>query len=321
MSRPCGVGETERAMNRIYVLGLCLLLAGLSTAAKAQDAEQVNTTIDGIAPESDPALQELWDQLPADGELADLEEYESAFVSGPVDGAIGTMGALQVPAGFLFADGARAQSALQQIGDVYFGNEIGIILPEREENFWYAVFTWSDTGYIEDEDQDLDADNLLEGLRDGNEQGNATRTAQGLGPLQIVGWEWQPSYNATTHNLEWATKVSGDGVESINHSVRILGRRGVMEVTLVVSPEQHETSLAEFRTVLQGYGFVPGSQYGDYQEGDRMAEFGLAALVTGGIAAVALKSGLLGKLWKFILFGLIAVGAVAKKIFGGKSNV
>jgi len=38
--------------------------------------------------------------------------------------------------------------------------------------------------------------------------------------------------------------------------------------------------------------------------------------VTGGAAAVALKTGLLQKFGKFIIIGVLAVGAAIKKVFG-----
>ena len=51
-----------------------------------------------------------------------------------------------------------------------------------------------------------------------------------------------------------------------------------------------------------------------------MAAYGLAALLGGGVAAAAAKSGLLGKLIKPIIVGVAvvasAIGGLFKKIFG-----
>jgi hypothetical protein len=71
--------------------------------------------------------------------------------------------------------------------------------------------------------------------------------------------------------------------------------------------------------------FDAGHRYADYKPGtDKLAAYGLAALVGGGIAA---KAGLFAKLGVFllafkkvILAGVVAVGAVAKKMFGGKDK-
>jgi uncharacterized membrane-anchored protein len=68
--------------------------------------------------------------------------------------------------------------------------------------------------------------------------------------------------------------------------------------------------------------FDSGHTYADYKPGsDKMAAYGLAALVGGGLAA---KAGLFAKIGvlllamkKFVVLGLIAIGAFLKKFFGG----
>jgi uncharacterized membrane-anchored protein len=89
-----------------------------------------------------------------------------------------------------------------------------------------------------------------------------------------------------------------------------------MVVTLVTGPGDFAAALPAFREVIGGFDYVAGERYSEYVEGDKIAEYGLAALVAGGAAVLAAKTGLLGKLWKFILVGLVAVGALVKKLFG-----
>jgi uncharacterized membrane-anchored protein len=68
--------------------------------------------------------------------------------------------------------------------------------------------------------------------------------------------------------------------------------------------------------------FDSGHRYADYKKGtDKLAAYGLGALVGGGIAA---KAGLFAKLGvvllaakKFIIAGVVAVSAAVKKFFGG----
>jgi uncharacterized membrane-anchored protein len=52
---------------------------------------------------------------------------------------------------------------------------------------------------------------------------------------------------------------------------------------------------------------------------NKIAEYGLVGLIAGGGLLVAAKSGLLAKLWKPILVGLVAIGAFIKRIIRGKS--
>jgi uncharacterized membrane-anchored protein len=67
---------------------------------------------------------------------------------------------------------------------------------------------------------------------------------------------------------------------------------------------------------MKGFTYVPGQTYGEFKPGDKIAEYGLAALVAGGAGVFAAKTGLFAKLWKFILAGLAAIGAFLNKLFG-----
>jgi len=84
-----------------------------------------------------------------------------------------------------------------------------------------------------------------------------------------------------------------------------------------------DTNLPEFRELMKGFAFKDGERYAEYREGDKLAEYGLAALIAGGGVALAAKSGLLGKMLKPIIVGVVAlvgvVGSWIKKITGKKS--
>lgn len=100
-----------------------------------------------------------------------------------------------------------------------------------------------------------------------------------------------------------------------------------MQVTLVTDPEDLQTVLSEFKKLLQTHEFNAGHRYAEFKKGDKIAAYGLTALIAGGAAAVALKTGILQKFGKLIVFGAIAVvaafGKFFKSIFGrrGAENV
>jgi uncharacterized membrane-anchored protein len=75
---------------------------------------------------------------------------------------------------------------------------------------------------------------------------------------------------------------------------------------------------------MGGFQFSTGNRYAEWVKGDKVAAYGLTALVAGGVGAAAAKSGLLGKLWKAIVLGAVAVAAALKRflasIFGSKEN-
>ena len=132
--------------------------------------------------------------------------------------------------------------------------------------------------------------------------------------INTVGWHVPPHYDPETKRLEWGVKLrqSDVGTDVVNYTIRILGRRGVMHVTLVSDPQELDKDIVAFKGALGGYGFVAGETYAEFKAGDRVAEYGLAALVLGGAAAVATKTGFGKALIKFIGIGVVALfGAVA----------
>lgn len=186
---------------------------------------------------------------------------------------------------------------------------------------WVALYSFNDIGYVKD-DEKIDADELLSQIKESQIAGNEERKAQGLGPLTVVGWAVPPHYDPASHNLEYGITLSDGSGSNVNYHMRMLGRRGVMDATLLTSAQTLQSDLAAFRTANKGFAFDAEESYAAFKEGDKISEYGLAALVSGGAAAAVVKSGLLAGLlkglaafWKFILIGLIAVGSAFKNVF------
>jgi uncharacterized membrane-anchored protein len=109
--------------------------------------------------------------------------------------------------------------------------------------------------------------------------------------------------------------------------MRILGRRGVMDAALITGQQTLQADLAEFREANKGFAFNADESYASFKEGDKVSEYGLAALVTGGAVAAAAKGGFfklillfLVKFWKIIALGVVGLAAGARRFFGGKNN-
>ena len=246
--------------------------------------------------------------------------------AGPTTGQIGATATIKVPAGYKFMgpEGAREFNRLTENPSP----DVDEYVLAKQDYTWIAFFSYSDVGYVKD-DEKLDADDLLKSVSEGTEEGNEERRDNGWAPVHVTGWAFKPQYDNGLKSLEWAFRLKGedsDG-ESINYNTRLLGRSGVMEVLVLTSPEQLQAAIADFKTRLPGFTFNPGQTYAEFRSGDRMAEYGLAALVTGGAAAVAAKKGVFAaiglfllKMWKLILVGLAAAGAAMRKFFGKKSG-
>ena len=239
-----------------------------------------------------------------------------AWQRGPTEGRVGGLATIKVPEGQTFLDGPNTRRFLELNRN-----------PPRDDHYtlsaqdfsWFAVFYFEDTGYIKD-DEKLDPDALLKSLKESDAPSNKERERLGMPPIYTEGWSVAPHYDLNTRRLEWGVRLrSGSGRSVVNYTTRILSRRGVMHVTLVSDPESLDQHIAVFKTSLTGYDFAPGERYSEFRSGDRVAQFGLGALVLGGAAAVAVKTGAGKALGKFLIYGAVAAGgtilAFLRKLF------
>jgi uncharacterized membrane-anchored protein len=100
-----------------------------------------------------------------------------------------------------------------------------------------------------------------------------------------------------------------------------------MNVDLVLGPSLVESVVPQFDGLLKGFSYLPGNNYSEFRAGDTVAKYGLAALVVGGATAVAVKTGLLAKLWKLIVPAIAGLAALLgrawnyfKRVLSGKAS-
>jgi uncharacterized membrane-anchored protein len=82
--------------------------------------------------------------------------------------------------------------------------------------------------------------------------------------------------------------------------------------------------LPGYRALLADYSFQSGHRYAEYRQGDKVAQYGLAALIAGGAAVGAAKLGLFAwlavffkKAWKLIVVAVVAVAAGLRRLVHG----
>jgi uncharacterized membrane-anchored protein len=244
-----------------------------------------------------------------------------AWQSYPAVGLIGGRAEISLGTDLRFLDATNTNKFIQLAGNPPRPNSY-LIAPRQTS--WFAVFDFDSTGYIKDDDK-IDPDELLKILKEQNVKGLEERKRLGLPLLHLTGWIVPPHYDMQTKRLEWGTRLASEtGEPTVNYSIRILGRSGVMQAVLVSEPNDLEQDLRAFRAALKGFDFVQGERYAEFRAGDKVAEYGLAALIVGGAAAAAAKTGAGKALFKFVGIGLLAVGAVViaffKRIFSSKRN-
>jgi len=246
-----------------------------------------------------------------------LPKYE--LKEGPFKASMKGIAEINVPKGYVFADGYNTRIIMRMMGNQETDMEVGYLAPKNEN--WFLVFEFSETGYVKDDEKDsLDADAIFKSLKKGDEEGNEWRRNHGVAEMHLEKWLKKPHYDTKTNNLEWGTLSMSEGSKVINYNIRYLGRSGVMEVILVSGDKNFNPALKASKKLLSQYNYTSGNRYAEYVEGDKIAEYGLTALVTGGAFAAAVKTGLLQKFWKFIVAGIAGIGAFFKRFFGKKGN-
>jgi uncharacterized membrane-anchored protein len=265
---------------------------------------------------------------PAETGEETMESFLKQFtwVQGPGQAKMEGTAQIDVPPGYMFTGAEGTQRLLQAMGNLIGESEVGFLSPTNLD--WFVVFTFTKDGFVKDDDKDsLDSAAMLKVIRKGNENANSEKRKIGFPEMTLIGWEVEPRYNDATKNLEWALRFEADGEQVVNFNTRVLGRRGVMEVQLVVEPEALTATLPAYRELMTTYNYQPGETYAEYQPGDKLAKYGLAALVTGAGVAVAAKTGLLAgivlflkKGWKLVVGIVVAVGVFLKRLVVGRTE-
>ena len=230
---------------------------------------------------------------------------------------------------FRFLDTPDARKVLEDLwgnppDDSVLGMVVPASVPLDDEHSWAVVLTESDDGHVSDEDAaKTDYPKLLKQMQEETEDENAERKKAGYPALHLVGWAEPPHYDAASKKLYWARELSADGSDqhSLNYDIRVLGRSGYLSMNAVAGMNDVAAVKAGMQELLPMVDFDPGKRYADYDaKTDKLAAYGVAALIGGGIAA---KAGLFAKLGvlllaakKFIVLGLAAVAAFVRKLFG-----
>lgn len=239
---------------------------------------------------------------------------------GAITAQLGTVAMVDIPEYCMFGDKKGAERFLRATQNTPSGSETGIMLctvPGKDSSSnWFVVFSFDESGYVKDASKDtLDAAKILKTIRDGQDAANEERKDRGYPELVIPGWSREPYYDSATNNLTWSLRVRGkdedESGESINHSVRLLGRRGVMHADLVADPADMSAAVPAFDSILTNFSYVTGHSYSEWREGDKIAKYGLTALVAGGAGLAAVKLGFFAKAWKWLLGILIALKKLA----------
>jgi uncharacterized membrane-anchored protein len=240
---------------------------------------------------------------------------------------------LKLPETFRYLDPASSSTLLSGIwGNPPSDDILGVIVPAGFDPFadaaWCVVVSYQEDGYVKDDDAEkINYTKLLKDMQKDTRASSKERVKEGYSPIELIGWAAAPRYDKSTHKFYWAKELKfGDSEENtLNYNLRILGRRGILVLNAVASMSQMAEIEKATPEILGMVDFNEGHRYADYKAGsDKVAAYGLAALVAGGLAA---KTGLLKGLIaliiafkKFIVIGVVALLAGAQKLFAWKKG-
>jgi len=242
--------------------------------------------------------------------------------------------------GYRFLDGPQAEKVLHDLwGNPPSEPPLGIIFPPDsgplQHGSWAVVVQYEEGGHVNDADASkINYNDLLKQMQQTASDANSERQRLGYPTVELVGWAQEPRYDAATHKLYWAKdlRFDGESTDTLNYDVRVLGRKGVLVLRAISHMNHLDTVASQMPDLMAMVDFNPGNTYAEFDPRvDKVAKYGIAALVAGTAVGIAAKAGLL-KFLVPILFGLkkalifivVAIVALVKKISAairGRSSV
>lgn len=214
--------------------------------------------------------------------------------------------------------GEQAKRARMLSGDTQTDNVEAVVESRKGKNTTFTIMKFYPEGYIPLDDwENLDASALLENIAENTEEANNEKKKQGLAPIHVVGWINPPTLDRETNTVYWSLEAQEEDDEDnfVNAVAIRLARNGYEEFTLITSKSNFLTGKDQLAPLLKAHSFDSGYRYEDHIPGDKIAEYGIAALVTASVGAkIAKWTGLFLILKKFGAFIVAGFAALLYKI-------
>jgi uncharacterized membrane-anchored protein len=239
------------------------------------------------------------------------------------------IGSIDVPENFRFLNGKQSAYVLSEIwGNPIDTTTLGMLVPAdkkiTDSDSWAFIVTYEEMGYVEDGDaDDIDYEELLDGMRTDMEAENESRKTEGYESITLIGWAADPFYDGDKKVLHWAKELKfGESEQNtLNYNVRILGRKGVLVLNAVSSMDQLQEVKTNIPSVMASFAYGDGNKYSDFDpEVDEIAAWTIGSLVAGKVLAKAGIFALVLKNIKLIGLGLLGLFTAGWKWFKRKSE-
>lgn len=218
-------------------------------------------------------------------------------------------GTFSVPSGAKMVVGAEAQRADELVNGTTAADSEGFVRMSHRTLY----LSYSDSGYVTADDwKDVNSDELLKSFTQVTEQNNEARVRSGISPLYTDGWIQRPTFDATRKSVRWIVGLHNASGKFVNAVALQLGRRGYERFTLASTGADPKGDAAILARSVNDYQFNPGFRFSDYVQGDKLAGYGIAALVGTAAGATIAKTvgfGAILLLIKKFFFIILAFGA------------
>jgi uncharacterized membrane-anchored protein len=253
---------------------------------------------------------------------------DSRIEWGPSRIALRDQATLTLPPGYGFLPQAPAQELWKQWGHITSDDIVGLIVPSGGER-WLIAVAYVPAGYVRDDDASTwNADELLNTIREATNRDNERRKQLGRPELEVEGWVEKPHYDPTARRLIWSISVRNKGASpnsAVNYQMAALGRQGYLSMTMVTQLNDIAAQKGIAATLLSDVQFNSGKRYSDFNPStDRVAEYGLAALVAGiavkKLGLFALAAAFFAKAAKLIAVAAVGTFAWFRRLYRRKKN-
>lgn len=263
-----------------------------------------------------------------------LEQFEALIASldfhtGSVSVADGAA-TIELPEGWSLLHSSDARKVVEGLwGNPKDPSTLAFIDPPSElgplGSGFGIIVSMDETGFVEDsEAKDIDYGDLLKSMQEGARSDSEQLEKEGHSSVELLGWAEPPHYDASEKKLYWAKELRFGGQEetTLNYDVRILSRRGYLQLQAVASMQDLSLVDQGMKALLPAVQFNEGYRYGDFDKssGDKIAAYGIGGLIAG---KAALKLGffaVIAKFGKFIILGVVGLFVAARKFLFGGSN-
>jgi uncharacterized membrane-anchored protein len=135
---------------------------------------------------------------------------------------------------------------------------LGMLVPAYRgvlaDNGWAFVISYEEMGYVKDDDaDDINYDDLLQEMKKEIDEANPERMELGYESIKLLGWASEPFYDKELKTLHWAKEMKFGDMESniLNYNLRVLGRRGVLNLNAVATMNELQDIKSNLNEVIE----------------------------------------------------------------------